>query len=130
MIVRSRRSFLTPPHIKSSPFSTVKFNLRMVWLTVVRTKFSLPVIRPAHHIRSGAVHHKAAGTRDLVEYGGQSPLAPRYPLPTSHHHAGLLSNSLYSAADESVAAVANANSVAASRQSEVSTPRQSVKPLY
>ena len=76
------------------------------------------------------MHHKAAGTRDLVEYGGQSPLAPRYPLPTSHHHAGLLSNSLYSAADESVAAVANANSVAASRQSEVSTPRQSVKPLY
>jgi 3-vinyl bacteriochlorophyllide hydratase len=76
------------------------------------------------------VHHKAARTWNLIEYGRHSPLALRDPLPASHHHVGLLSNNLYSKAGESVAATANSRSTAACRPSQLCTERQSVRPLY
>ncbi len=76
------------------------------------------------------MHHKAAGSRVLIDYGGRSPLAPRFPRPISHHHTGLLSNNLYSLANESVAAPANSISTDGREQVKLSAQLQSVRPLY
>lgn len=76
------------------------------------------------------MHLPRAGKQDLTPCGGQSPPAPRYPRPISHHRVDWLSNNLYSEAHESVAAPANRISAGATRAIGVRVGGQSVKPLY
>ena len=76
------------------------------------------------------MHLRAAEKRDLTPYGEQSPVAPRHPQPISHHRVGLLSNNLYSEANESVAAPANANLNSDAPKFPVRPNGQRVKSLY
>jgi len=76
------------------------------------------------------VHLREAGNRDFTPDGAQSPLAPRYPQPISHHRTGSLSNNLYSQADKSVAAPANTDSSADDGRIAVRARGQQVRPLY
>jgi 3-vinyl bacteriochlorophyllide hydratase len=76
------------------------------------------------------VHLRAAQNPDFTEYGGQSPEAPRYPRPPSHHRDDWLSNNLYSQASESVAAAANGISAESGATFQVSPTPQRLKTLY
>ena len=58
------------------------------------------------------------------------PAVSRYPQPISHHRDNELSNNLYSEVAESVAAVANAISLAGARPYPVSSTSQPLKTLY
>jgi 3-vinyl bacteriochlorophyllide hydratase len=66
----------------------------------------------------------------LTSSDGQSQPALLYPLSTSHHRAGLLSNILYSKSGETVAAPANRGLAADRLESAVRVGAQSFKPLY
>jgi 3-vinyl bacteriochlorophyllide hydratase len=76
------------------------------------------------------VHSREASYRDLTQYGGQSPVASRFPLRPSHHRDESLSNSLYTVAGESFAAVANADLAAIDQQFAVSATAQQLRTLY
>jgi 3-vinyl bacteriochlorophyllide hydratase len=94
-------------------------------LTAIRTEFSLPIIKG-----SGAVQSRSASKRDLTPNGEQPPAVPRYPRAISHHRDTELSNILYSARPESVAATANTISVAGGPEFPVSSTPQRLKTLY
>ena len=76
------------------------------------------------------MHRQTAGNHGLKPFGARSPQSPLYPQPISHHRAGVLSNSLYNDARETVAAPANMISSGTTRPVEVLAKRQSVKLLY
>ena len=76
------------------------------------------------------MHPRAAANQDFSLNGDQSPVAARFPLPSSHHCDERLSNNLYSLAVESVAATANENSDAARATSPVPSSVQPLTSLY
>ena len=76
------------------------------------------------------MHLRVASNRDFSQYGTQSPTGARFPQPISHHPDERLSNILYSAARESVAATANGNPVADAGKLAVHSAAQALKPLY
>ena len=74
--------------------------------------------------------HRAAENRELTQFGGRSPLALHFSRTISHHRDRLLSNILYSDADESVAAPANTKSAGGVEAHAVRSASQSLKLLY
>jgi 3-vinyl bacteriochlorophyllide hydratase len=76
------------------------------------------------------VQPRAAKSGEFPERGDPSPAADRFPQPISHHRAEKLSNNLYSAVDESVAAPANGIAQIGDVASQASVPAQAVKAIY
>ena len=76
------------------------------------------------------MHPQVAADPDFIPYGGQSPVAVRYPQTISHHRDGPLSNSLYNPGSESVAASANNVLRAPGDELQVHLTRQTLKTLY
>ena len=76
------------------------------------------------------MHLKAAANGEFPQYGDRSPVAARFPRPTSHHCDETLSNNLYSLTEESVAAPANGISAADLGKFSVSSTAQPLKTLY
>jgi 3-vinyl bacteriochlorophyllide hydratase len=76
------------------------------------------------------VHLRAASSQGFPRYSDGSPSVARFPQPTSHHCDERLSNYLYSAVQESVAAPANKSSCAEAVKPPVRSAGQPLKALY
>jgi len=76
------------------------------------------------------VQFKAEANGDFPSYGEHSLTAARFPRPISHHPEEILSNNLYSLADEYVAAPANENFCGEIANGPVSSELQPLKTLY
>jgi 3-vinyl bacteriochlorophyllide hydratase len=76
------------------------------------------------------VQLRAASKQEFPQYGDRSPADARFSQSVSHHRDGKLSNSLYSLAEETVAAPANEISKAVTGNFPVRSSAQSLKALY
>ena len=76
------------------------------------------------------MQYKEAAFRDLDQNGRQSPIAPRYPQPVSHHCDPKVSNNLYSNACEVNAAPANGLLLKTHPEFPVSPAPQTLRTLY
>ncbi len=76
------------------------------------------------------MHLKAAANGYFPRNGDMTPVAARFPRPISHHYDEILSNNLYSLAEESVAATANDISADDRPSFQVRSTAQPLKALY